>query len=426
MQIQHRIGQLMGQVERLMADLQRNVKEVPYENMNLDALEPGEQMRDLSEMRSALQEMQDALREGRFEEAMALADQLGREIQSLTAALESDLEDMASGSQRVMSEELRDFLSELETISNREEAVHRQTEALKQAALDALSQHVREQLAPRIAEQLEAIQEVANRLARVDVDELHPDDKSQLVISQEAVGDLKETLSQEDLGGGLRMARELVRSLRELEREVEHGVERFREREGDSYRVRRKARNVRRLDRAGDHAQRVVRALEEMMPGPDDLLDRAQQRRLNRLSERQQRVGERVQRLRDRVGAIDAEHPGLGARLDEALQKSEAGMSEATERLSEHRPGPAEVHEQAAMESLRNARQAVERALGNPGRGGGGGLGASRPDNQVAIPDEAQHSVPREFRDELLRGINGRAPRQYRRLIEQYYEVLLQ
>lgn len=426
MQIQQRLAQLMKQVDQLMRDMRRNAKPMPYENVNMDALEPGEQMQDVQGMRTKMQEMQEALRNGELDKAMQLMESLGNELQALTTSLEQDLQELAQGGEQRRSAALQRAMADLDKVIHRQEAVHRDTAAMEEAARQQLSEMVREELAPRIARQLEDIQDLTRRLQKVEPDDLHERDVSALSELQQAAQDLKETLSQEDLGQALKMARELHKGIRALEREVETGAQRMREAEGDTYRARRWERNERRLDRAGDKARDIARALEKMMPGPDDLLDRGEQRRLNRLAERQQRVSERVQRMRERVSELESESPGLGARLEEGLQQAESAMGEAQQRLQQHQPGKAEGHEQQALDGLQEARRAIEQAMGDPKRGGGQGVGISRPDSQVDIPEADRYAVPKEFRDELLRALKERAPSRYRRLIEQYYEALVQ
>ena len=92
--IQNQLNQLLRKVERLMAQVQKNVRAAPYENINLDALEPGDDVREMRSIQSTIQQMQDAIRGGRVDEAK-LAEDLGRRIQMLNSELEAGLQEMS-------------------------------------------------------------------------------------------------------------------------------------------------------------------------------------------------------------------------------------------------------------------------------------------------------------------------------------------
>jgi hypothetical protein len=182
--------------------------------------------------------------------------------------------------------------------------------------------------------------------------------------------------------------------------------------------------NTRRLAVAKPTIRDVMRDLQKMMPTPDELLGRRDQARLDRLAERQQRVIERTQRLMDKVQKLETEQPGSSGRLQRALEGASQAMDEAARRLKDHQPGRAEGFERKALEHLDEARKGLEQEVGKsrPGRDGQGAFPTQR---HVDIPDADRYSVPKEFRDRLLKAIKERAPSQYRSLIDRYYEALV-
>jgi hypothetical protein len=214
------------------------------------------------------------------------------------------------------------------------------------------------------------------------------------------------------------MARKTKRQLHELHHEVGMGLERLRQREGESGRVRARQKSAHRLNSSKPKAREIVRNLERIMPAPQDLLDRRDQRRLMRLTERQKRVAEGVQSVRDQLEE-------LGLNIDGPLKHAQDAMRDAQKRLGEHQPTKAEGHEREALNRLQQARKALEQAMGKRKRGKGG-FGINNMREKVAIPDADRHQVPKAFRDELLKAIRGRAPNRYKRLIDRYYEALIQ
>ena len=426
MQIQQRIAQLMRRVSKLMADMRRGHKPMPYENMNMDALEPGERMQDLRTMKSALQKMQDAVKEGRLDDAMKLVEQLGRDVQTLQTTLESDLQELASGDSRKDAIAMKKIMGGLDKVVRRQGAIHRDTKAVGDAGRKKLSDLVRKEMAPRIAKELERIQELTKRLQKVAGDELHASDKKSLGEIRDAVKDLKETLSQEDLSQALKMAQKIHKELRALSEDVGKGADRMKKRDGDNYLVRKRERNAKRLAKAVPKAREIARELKRMMPSVDDLLDRGQQRKLKRLSERQKRAQERLGRVQGKLAGLKQRMPGLGARLEAALEGAQKAMGEAKARMDEKLPGKAESKAKAALDKLSEARKAIQQAGQKPGQGKGrDGAGVGGAPDRVEVPDADRYTVPKEFRDQLLKAIKERAPQRYQPLIDRYYETLI-
>jgi len=307
----------------------------------------------------------------------------------------------------------------------RQEAVERQTRSVDELGKSALNKIIKEREAPNIAKQLEAIRELGRRVDRVDREALHKDDYEALEAIGDGVADLRETLAQEDLGQAVPLSKSVKESLRRLEREVEQGVDRLTEREGKSYRVTKRREQRRRIAHARRKASQIAKELARMMPGPDDLYDRSQRKRLERLSERQRRVGERVQRLQAKLPALETDAPGVTQRISQMLNEAEKEMEEAAKRLAENQPGRALGHEERARDRLNRAKEAASQELkrrGSPSDRPGVG----NTQQNVKIPDADKYSVPAEYRDALLRSLREQAPPRYKRLIRRYYEALVQ
>ncbi len=426
MQLAQRIKQVQKQIERMLRDMASNAKPTPHQNMNMGAFEPGEEMDGLSAMKDRLQQMQELIREGRFDEAMKLAEQIGQDIEAVSASFEESMQSMAGDEDNQRNAEIQRALADLDKIRHRHDSVNRDTAALEKNADNALRELVRKELAPQIAEQMAKIAELQNKVAKVDLQNMHARDVKPVEDVRQQIQNLRETLSQEDLYQALQIARELNKDVKALHEEAKLGVEKMAERQGNTPKVTRRKRNVRKLREARPMARSIARKLEQMMPTPDDLLQRSEKRRMNRLAERQKRVGERLGRFRDKLGKRLERSPGLRAKAEQRLEQAQQSMEQSESRLQSHEPGKAGEHQQQALDELDAMRKDMEQTGKRSGKGKGGGrdrTGVSR--DKVAIPDAERYSVPKEFRDQLLRSIKERAPSRYRRLIEQYYEALV-
>jgi hypothetical protein len=418
MQIQAQLASLLKALSQLRHGMAQNAKPTPLENMNLDALQGGEQMQAMKRMHSELQNMQEMLHKGQLDELLTAVERLSVDMQTTLSGMEGDLQEMAWATGAENKKALRKLTQGLDKAIHRQDALHRDTEDIAQRMRERLSRLVRRELAPQMAREMDRIQKFSARLAKINPQTLHEDDARRLSEIRQGIDDLRETLSQEDLSQALQMARKTKRQLHELHHEIGMGLERLRQREGESGRVRARQKSAHRLNSSKPKAREIVRNLERMMPAPQDLLDRRDQRRLMRLTERQKRVAEGVQSVRDQLEE-------LGLNMDGPLKRAQDAMRDAQKRLGEHQPTKAEGHEREALNRLQQARKALEQAMGKRKRGKGG-IGMNNMREKVAIPDADRHQVPKAFRDELLKAIRGRAPNRYKRLIDRYYEALVQ
>ncbi len=425
LEIQRKLDRLMKHVDRLMADLRQRAKPAPYENVNAEALTPSSEMKGLTDMRSQLQKLHELVSEDKIEEAQKLADDIGKEVQSMLAELESDLDAATTAGAQRTQPELRRMMDALESTTHKQDAVHRETDGLERTMKKALSEKVRKELAPRIAEQLEHIRELEKALGKVSSDDVHKEDKKRLEELLRTARDLGETLSQEDLAQAARMAKTVAAELESLAREVE-AMARSSAQHGEDAASHRMKRAASRLNGEVPRAHEIARELERMTPDPTELLEAHDQRRLEKLGQRQKQVNDGLSSLREKLDALEQESPGLGAKLDKMLEGAGKAMDDAHKRLSERQPGRAETHQRDALDKLNEAKKSVEQAMGKPRRDAGETVGLDRSDRKVEIPDGDRYSVPKELRDELLRAFKEQAPRRYKRLVERYYESLVE
>jgi len=423
LKVQQQISALLKQVQRLMSNLRKNAKPVPYTNMNLSAVESTGEMNDLQTVQTTLQQMQELIKAGKLDEAMALSDDIGTNLQTLTSALETELKNLQMASNPQSMAQMRRLASRLNSVAHSQSAVHLDTHKIQQSYQKKLSALVRKELVPQIAEELQRLTRLSNQLNRVSSDDLHRSDQKQLHELKRNVADLRETLSEEDLSQALRMSRHIRKDLGELAHETRFRLDRLTDPVRKTAQFRRLQRNLNHMNKARPIARKVLRHLEDMLPGVDELLDRREKRRLDRLHGRQSKVVVKLDRLEDLVEQLESVHPGVGRRLKEQLREARLDMNQAERRLQEHRPGSAKLHAQDALEKIETARNQLKQARSKPsGKTGVGGLSDRR---RIAIPDADHYQVPKEFRDELLKAIKERAPKRYQTLIDRYYEVLV-
>ncbi|MEW6356648.1 MAG: DUF4175 family protein [Planctomycetota bacterium] len=164
---------------------------------------------------------------------------------------------------------------------------------------------------------------------------------------------------------------------------------------------------------------------------------------MKQLSERQRGIMEKTQGLRDKMAEMQRESPFLKDDPTQDVSDAMGRMEGARSKLDGERPGSAVTDEREAVFQLEQAKARLKEAQqriaqGMMGEGmkmpGGGqtmpqmgrrpGMMGARTE-KVKLPSPEDYKVPKEFREEILKAMQGSAPEQYRKLNEDYYKKLL-
>ncbi len=164
------------------------------------------------------------------------------------------------------------------------------------------------------------------------------------------------------------------------------------------------------------------------------------------LQRRQRELGQELESLREEAEKLAQEFPVRPKDMTERLREAATRMEQASDDLGRGRPMPAEGSQGAAADRLREARDALERAMeqaasqqrqldgGNRGGGRGEGREESRGEHggrdlsapqEVEIPGVEAFRTPEEYRRALLEGMEGEVPEAYRALKKRYFEELV-
>ncbi len=420
-ELQRRLEELLRKVDQMTSNLSRSAKPMPFENANMDAMEQAD-ARGLDEVRSSVESLMAMVREGRLDEAMASIDSLSKAIQGMNSRIEEDAAGPGGdgGSGPPGAAALRQLNSDVDRLENKQRALERDARQLDQAVRDSMSERIADALAPEIAGEMGKLRQVTDGLGQISRDGLHADDQKRLDELQKDSEQARENLSAEQLPQAGRQLEQLGRDLESLKSDLD--VEATRP--GAQGAAAKAA--ARSLGKVGSAVQEVGNRVEELTPDASELLDPAGRQRLDELARRQKDIEERAKRIEDDLGKVDTERPGTKGGLGGPLESAQKAMKDASKHFEEKRdPGRGAKSAERAGDRLQELSEAIDRELGtNPqGRGGVGGT-SSR--SRVAIPDSDRYSVPKEFREELLKSVKEQAPARYRSLIERYYEALVQ
>jgi hypothetical protein len=389
-----------------------------------------------TEMSSLMEEIRKALEKGDTAEAQALMERLARELQQFSEGVEEQLNRRSEEGQEQMKE-AQALQRELSALEQEQRKLQEETRAAREQADSAGAKR---------AQQLwEKLQEKAGAHAN----------HAERVAGPAAAGARSFFLQQRAENGAERSnhLRDAV-AARDL-RASREGL--------DEARVAwMQARDAARG--SGQALVPELGALEAELSEIDALLRQLEQQAQStdpRAAQRSRELEQRQQQLEQRLGEAQKKAQevarGMSTRprgLEEGLEGAERAMEQAGRDLGQGRPMPAEGAQGSAAEQIREARESLEQAMRDqqsmqsagsqssgssgsegeggdserPGEGGGGdgddGEDSSQP-HDIEIPNPEQFRTPEEFRRELLEGMEGDVPEEYRELKRLYFEELV-
>ncbi|MBW1877092.1 MAG: hypothetical protein JRJ84_01885, partial [Deltaproteobacteria bacterium] len=365
------------------------------------------------ELQSLIDEIREAIAEGRLDDARELMEQLTRQIQQLSEGIQDNLEQMMAEESDAMAQ-AQDFLEQLEELEEKQLALQEEVRELRQQG-DAGSAERAEQLweeierrAERLAERGQAYGEGLEKAGRA----FHEQEVAGAASDQ--LEHLRESASARDLNG----VRQTIPRAQLDWRLAEARHER------EAARARGKLsgpgqREVWQIQRELQELEELVEALEQTSSG----LDPETQEQVRGQRQRQQQLEGELQGARQQARQLQQGFPVRPEGLQEGLRDAGEQMGQASEDLGHARPMQAEGAQEMAAQRIRDARESLERAmeqarqqamqLSEPSQrepcdecDGGEGSRDSRA--EVEIPSPEEFRTPEEYRRALLEGMQRR------------------
>ena len=387
------LTELLERTEAAAAALKKDAGDLSEGHLR-DRVEPR-----VDELAAVGEEARAALRAGRFEEAKELARRQTRQAGELGQQIADDMERRREKDRE--AQERRETLEkELQSLQAAERALAEKTAELARsddAGAAAQMEKLWKSLAAR-AERHERMAVGASELA----DRFQGPVEQRLAASgEQQARDLKDVVANQDVDA----AREKLKQM-----EATWG-------KGD------------RPDLAGD-ARQMQATLDEVQRLSDKMSPKTKQA-TQRLAESQVGLSERGQRAAEAARKVAQELPTRPEGIEEGMGESNEAMGRSGGHLTRGAPTPAQGAQQSSVDGLQKAldalRQAME-ALENDGEGGEseGSGGADRAAaEQIRIPSPELFRTPEQYRRELIQGMEGEVPDEYRALKKRYYEELV-
>ena len=169
-----------------------------------------------------------------------------------------------------------------------------------------------------------------------------------------------------------------------------------------------------------------------------------QKKELKQMEQKESQLRKESQKLSERFNELSKKNPMIPSELSQGMKKTERHMRHAETSLRAQDINKSIESENQALKGLsetrdllnqmknsngetRQAKRQSSRKLGTGSSPDSRRGGASKMQKErVLLPDENQYKAPKEFREEILNAMKKQAPKDYQRMIMEYYKDLVQ
>ena len=184
----------------------------------------------------------------------------------------------------------------------------------------------------------------------------------------------------------------------------------------------------------------MIRSIRKNYNSPVTL---EQKKELKQLEEQEHQIRKESQELSQRFSELSKKNPMMPSELSQGMKQTERYMKQAETNLRKQNMRESIESENLALKGLNETRDLLSKIKNfkgetkqakrqNPKKLGTGSNpdsrrgGATRMQKErVLLPDETQYKAPKEFREEILNAMKKQTPKDYERMVMEYYRDLV-
>ncbi len=389
------------------------------------------------EMQSLTDEIREAISQGDMETAKKLMERLEQSMRETSEWMEDELDRMQSQGNEAM-EQAQSLTEELAAIEAEQRSLQEQTAKLREEADKERAERVAqlwEELEQKTGELSEKGWKYAEQLESAERDFYEQERAKQ---ATEEADRMHESVGARDLRG----AQKGVGDTRAAWNRSDYTMERERQRRGGQLKGPGR-REMAELQKLVEEAEAILDKLEK----ESRMTDPSTRRQARQLQQQQQQLQQRLQQAEQQAQQVMREFPVRPDGLEEALDDANQQMGQSGQELQDGKPMPSEGAQGMAAQRLKDAQDALKQAMqqaaeqqqqlqegqgqgqGEPKDGESGGRESGqneRFDTQdMQITSDEDDFSAEEYRRQLLEGMEGDVPEEYRSWKKRYFEELV-
>jgi hypothetical protein len=418
--IKREMRRLRQRMSELMRRMQMQIRELPEEHLNKDALKKARLESDTRKMTDQLKSMEEMIEQGDIDGALKALEQMGQNMEKFGEQMKSQFDSAQPKSLSKLDKKMSELMDDVNDLQSMEKDLEEKTRELKERQekrrkeeIESMLREFTEEMKKKVAAQREDLENVAG-------EEVPSHLRSSLREASEQLDNLKSNLEQNDIEQALEAAQSSRDTLETLRFNMEFAQRHARSGSKQAEALREAMPSMRRMvPRSRDIQER----LEQMMQRAKQTLSQPDRQKLKQLQKRQKQVGERASEVEKKIEEASKEFPMLKQQLQPSLQGARKQMGEAEKRLGEGKPQGALDAERSALEQLGKLKKQMRRTMQKQRQKGGR---STQQREEVEIPGQDEGATRQELRDEVMDAMKEGKIEDYEKEIERYYKSLVE
>ncbi len=421
------LKQRMMEIQQRMAELTKGLRD---DFMNQEALAA---MQEELDMKDALSEIEQLIREGKTDEAQTKMQELAMQLDEFANELEDAADRADEQSDPELARQYEEFTQKLDETVSKQQQVADQTRALRDRARARQKEKIARQGEALKAELKNRLQELEKSWSQVEGQRLgyrFDEERKEALAARENV---EQALDANDFDLASEAADQMESSAEAMADRAKEQHSRDELFHNPQAVQNSSKQNAEKLVRDAKKAREVAKKLRDLFPQPGQAMSDGEKQQLSELAKQQRQLQQQGQELMQQMEQLGERAPIFSDDAQQQLSEAQGKMQSAAEMLGQRDANRGHGEQQGALQSLEALKDSMQqqgkgkgngRGLPMPGRRQGGGRGGQR-DQKVELPPEDPAQAQREFRKDVMDAMKQGVPDRYREQTRRYYEELV-
>lgn len=418
--IKREIQRLRQRMQELMQRMRSQMKELPAEHVNREALEQARLESDSKQISDDFQKIEDLLDKDDIDGALEALEHMGEQLDKMTGEMSQQFKGAQPQGLNEFDEKMSELMDSVNDLSQLQDTVEQETREYQKERREEQQAETEELLEQATRQLLDQVREQKKELERLDKKSMPSHIRQNLEKAQQDLEQMEKSLQQQDVESSLDKAKQ---SLDEIENM------RFSMQLSQRY-LKRNSEKAKQMREAMSESREVARRGQQMVEQLEELMEQAQQQamepdpRAEQLAEQQRQVEQQAGELEQKIDDAAKQFPSLEQELKPSMQRARQAMQQAQEGLEQQRPQRALDSERQAIEELRQLKQQMKDSVQrqrNQERDGGA---QESKDDQVELPQKS-NARGSGYHDAIKKTMKEDRLDDYSSEIEQYYKSLV-
>jgi hypothetical protein len=420
--IKREIDRLRQRMSEMMSRMQMQIRKLPDEHINSEALKRQQLESDTRKMGDSLKSMEEMLEKGDIDGAMKALEQMEQNLDSLGQEMDQQFARAQPKGLSKLDKKVSELMNGVNDLQSAEKKLEEETREM-QKKQDAQRQKEIDEMLDKFTDRMKKqVDRQMKSMDRMNGDQLPSHEQSELQENRQKLEELDKMLDQKDIKGALEKAKESNDKLRTMRFNLELSQRHAR---SDSRKGRQADKALEEAEKMIPRGKRIEGELERMMEKAQKQLNRpGSQKKMKELAERQKRIAERAQKLDEQIEKSSKEFPMLKKQLKPSLEQAKKEMGKAEKRLGKGESQGALDSERSALEQLGKLKQAMRQTMQKQRSKGKGGRGQRK--KKVKIPGQQDGESREELRGEVMDAMKEEKLQKYEKEIQRYYKSLVE